>query len=379
MLKDLYEKRSALQDKMKEIVNVCETEKRTLNDDELNAFDECEAELRNIDKSIEAVLKSRDLNDSLIDNNVDDNKLSVEERELVCFEAFIKGELLETRTDEPTNIQLTQGSNGSIVPSTIANRIIQGVRDTVPFLQLADVQKTNGSLSVPVYGEDATNALAADYVSEGSSLTDNVGKFSTVDLTGFVIGALALVSNKLINNTDLNVTDFVVNRCIEAISEKLETEFVVGTDSKITGILSSTSRVTSASSSAITYDELLTLTKSIKKRFRSNARFVMNDATYTYICKLKDANNRPYFEPESYKLWSYPVEISDSMPTIASGAKAIWFGDLKGYTIKETKSCEIQVLRENYATKNLIGILGFVEYDAKITDGKRMGILTMAS
>ena len=98
----------------------------------------------------------------------------------------------------------------------------------VPFLSLADVVYTNGKLSVPVYGENATNYIKADYVDEGTDLSDNIGKFTTVDLNGFVIGSLALVSNKLKDNTDLNVVDFVVNQVAEAIAEKLEKEFVTG-------------------------------------------------------------------------------------------------------------------------------------------------------
>ena len=54
-------------------------------------------------------------------------------------------------------------------------------------------------------------------------------------------------------------------------------------------------------------------------------------------------------------------------------------GDLSGYTIKATKSVEVQVLREKFATKNMIGVLAFGEYDAKITDSKKVSSLTMAA
>ena len=379
-LKELLEKRNALQEDMKKLIANAETEKRTLNDDEVKTFNEKDSEIRSINDTINAILTTRKLdeenNNNIINNANDSNEnRSVEERELESFENFVSN-VIENR-DDPTNIQLTQGANGSIVPLTIANRIIKGVRDTVPFLQFADVITTNGTLAVPVYTEDSTNAINADYLTEGNSLTDNVGKFTSVNLTGYVIGALALISNKLISNTDINVTDFIVNECIRAISEKLELEFVVGTSEKITGILSSTSRVTTASASAITYDELLDLMFSIKKVFRDKAKWIMNDSTYRLLCKLKDAENRYYFDPEKYNILGHDVIISDSMPSIAASAKTIWFGDLSGYTIKETKSCEIQVLREKYADKNMIGVIGYVEYDGKITDSKKMGLLTM--
>ena len=40
---------------------------------------------------------------------------------------------------------------------------------------------------------------------------------------------------------------------------------------------------------------------------------------------------------------------------------------------------EVQVLREKFATKNMIGVLAFGEYDAKITDSKKVSSLTMAA
>lgn len=249
----------------------------------------------------------------------------------------------------------------------------------VPFLTLGDVYNTNGKLSVPVYSEDATNYINADYVDEGTSLVDNIGEFTSVDLTGFVIGALALVSNKLIANTEINITDFVVRKVAEAIAEKLEKEFVVGTASKITGIASSTVRVTAAATTAVTYDELVSLKHSVKKRFRKNGKWIMNDKTYEAICKLKDGNLQPYFKDDEYKILGCEVIISDSMPNMAASAKAIFFGDLSGYSIKMTKKVEVKILRERFAERNMVGVIGYGEYDGKITDGKKLALLQMAA
>ena len=245
----------------------------------------------------------------------------------------------------------------------------------MPYLTLADVVNTNGKLSVPVYGEDSTNYINADYVDEGTALTDNIGKFTTVDITGFVLGALSLVSNKLISNTDINITDFVVMQVSEAMAEKLEKEFTVGTEGKISGILSGTVRVTTASSTAITYDELVELKHSLKKAFRSAGKWIMNDSTYTALCKLKDQNGQPYFKDDEYKILGCEVLVSDSMPEIGTGNKAIVFADLSGYTIKATKAIEIQLLREKYADRNMLGVIAYGEYDAKITDAKKVAVM----
>lgn len=373
-LKKLMERRAELKKQLDDLVAKADAEERAMSEDETKEFDAAEKEIKEIDATLNREERARGITE--VQQPTETHEMTQEERAAAdekAFADFIMNRVTENRAGE---IQLTQGNNGAIVPTTIANRIIKSVRDMVPFLQLSDVVYTNGKLSVPVYGEDSTNYIKADYVDEGTELTDNIGKFTTIDLTGYVVGALALVSNKLKDNTDINVVDFVVNQVAESIAEKLEKEFVTGS-TKIIGITSATKGITAASATAITYDELVSLKHSLKQRFRANARWIMNPATYTALCKLKDGNGQPYFKEDEYKILGLPVIESDSMPTIAASAKAIVCADLSGYTIKATKSVEIQVLREKFSTKNMLGVLAFGEYDAKITDSKKIAVLTM--
>ena len=375
--KELEEKRAQLQEEMESLLSTAKSEERAMTEEESAKFDGLEKEIKNIDATLAAEKRAEELKitkeeEPMPEVRAEETKVT-EESEVRAFEAFVRNNLEELRAGEQ---QLTEGNNGAIVPTTIANKIIEEVRDMVPFLTLGDVYNTNGKLSVPVYSEDSTNYINADYVDEGTSLVDNIGEFTSVDLTGYVIGALALVSNKLISNTEINITDFVVRKVAEAIAEKLETEFVVGTNNKITGVLGATVRVTAAATGAITYDELVSLKHSIK-RFRKNAKWIMNDATYEAICKLKDGKQQPYFKDDEYKILGCEVLISDSMPTMAASAKAIVFGDLSGYSIKMTKKVEVKILRERFAERNMVGVIGYGEYDGKITDGKKLAVLQM--
>lgn len=381
-VKALAEQRAELEEALNKIVDDAKAETRALTTEEQASFDDLEGKIKNIDATIKAEERAAALHNTVkVEKKVpgEHTKTKEEVRAQVAaeeraFADFIRGNAAEIRTGE---IQLTQGENGSIVPTSIANRIIKAVKDMVPYLTLADVINTNGKLSIPVYGEDSTNYIDADYVDEGTALTDNVGKFTTVDLTGYVLGALALVSNKLVTNSDIDVVNFIVNEVARALAEKLEKEFTIGTDSKITGIVSATVGVTAASTVAITYDELVSLKHSIKQQFRKNAKWIMHDDTYTAICKLKDSNGQPYFKDDEYKILGCDVIPSDSMATMAAGAKAIVFGDLTGYTIKGAKTVEVQVLREKYADRNMLGVIGYAEYDAKISDGKKLRVLQM--
>lgn len=377
-LKELAEQRAEYVAEMQKIVDEAKEEKRAMDEDEKSKFDELEKKIKSIDATIAAEQRARELSLKVITpekqkKTQEEEQRAQEEAEERAFIAFVKGQPVEERAGE---IQLTQGNNGSIVPTHIANKIIKKVKDMVPYMTICEVINTNGKLSVPVYSEDETNAVKADYIDEGAELVDNVGKFKTIDLNGYVIGALALVSKKLVANTDINVLDFIIERVAEAMAEKLEEEYTSGT-TKIKGIISTTQVVKTASSTAITYDELVSLKHSIKQRYRDKAVWIMHPSTYTAICKLKDNNGQPYFKEDEYKILGRPVKESDSMPTIAAGKKAIVFGDPSGYTIKATTSIELTVLREKFATKNMLGVMAYGEYDAAITDAKKIAALQM--
>lgn len=374
-LKSLLEQRNSLHNQLGEILGKAKTENRAMSDEENTEFERIEGEIKQIDRTIAAENRARNIPALDKENTTnDDDKAAKEQIEERAFADFILDRVSENRAEGSA---MTKGSNGGIVPTSIADRIITAVKDRVPFLKLCDVIYTNGKLSIPVYGEDAENYINADYVEEGAELADNIGKFTTVDLTGYVIGALALVSNKLKNNTDIDVVAFVVNQVADALAGKIEREFCIGTDGKISGIISAPVGVTAASAVAITYDELVSLKHSVKQIFRDKAYWVMHPTTYTAICKLKDDNGVPYFKESDYKILDLPVIESDSMPEMKSGAVPIAFGDLSGYTIKATKSFEVTVLREKFATKNMLGIIGFGEFDGKVSNSQKLKTLKM--
>lgn len=90
-------------------------------------------------------------------------------------------------------------------------------------------------------------------------------------------------------------------------------------------------------------DALIKLVHSLKRSYRTNARWLMNDLTMEAARKIKNANDdyiwRQGLEagvPDS--LLGYPVEIDDNMPDIAANSLSIAFGDFKrGYLIVDRR------------------------------------------
>jgi HK97 family phage major capsid protein len=73
-----------------------------------------------------------------------------------------------------------------------------------------------------------------------------------------------------------------------------------------------------------------------------------------------------------------PVFISDNMPAMATGNMAVVYGDLNGLAVKFSEDINIQVLREKYADEHAVGVIGWLELDAKIADQQKIATLKMA-
>ena len=56
--------------------------------------------------------------------------------------------------------------------------------------------------------------------------------------------------------------------------------------------LNTTNKITAASATAITADELISLQASVKQAYQKDACWIMNPTTFTMLRKLKDGNNK---------------------------------------------------------------------------------------
>lgn len=310
---------------------------------------------------------------------------SQEQQELRSFAGFIRGTVTQMRAGEQ-NFNLA--NNGALLPVSIANRIIETVRDMCPILAGADVYHVSGTLKIPVYGNaNSTHNIAVGYGADFTELTADAGAFTSVDLSGYLVGALSLVGRSLLNNADIDLVSFVVRKMAEAISVFVEAELLSGTGSKnghCTGALSTTNTLKAGSTTAISADILLDLQSKVKQAFQRNAVWTMHPNTWSAIKKLKDNNNRYLVQDDitgefPFRLLGKPVYLSDNMPVIASGAKAVLYGDYSGLSVNIRESMTVEVLREKYATQHAVGVVAWMELDSKVSDPQKLVTLEMSA
>lgn len=389
--KSLEEQKNEKLTEMENLVNGVKAEERAFTEDEQALFDKLKTEIEAVNKTIEAFESTRQLVDDekkendkkKEEENMDAEKraLEIETRDIENFAKFIRDEVLSENRDT-TASQFTKGANGTIVPVTIANKIIMTAYNMSPILDKATKYNVKGQLDIPVYGKNNGDDITVGYGSDFEELIEKAGKFTSVSLTDYLIGALAKIGNSLVNNTDVDLVNVVINIIAEYVKLFLEKECLIGTTGKITGCkdIPASQVVSTATASVVTYDDLVKLKNKVIQSFRKGSIWVCSQDTATVLETMKDANERPLFVPDQTGefdglVLGYPVYVSDAMPNIADEAEPIIFGNFSGLAVKTTKELEIQVLREKYATQHATGVVAWLQADAKVEHYQKLSKL----
>ena len=379
--KKLMEQRAALQAEMQQLLDAAQNEERAMSEEETTKFDELEGKIKAIDATIQAEERARELSLN-VHSNEHHEELRAEERaaaEEQAFADYIRGVVSEKRAD----VNMTTGDNGAVIPASIANKIIKKVYDICPIYQLADHYNVAGTLSIPYYDE-STSAITMTYATEFAELEAKAGKFTSIELKGFLAGALTKVSKSLINNSAFDIVNFVVNQMAENIAKWIEGECLNGTSDKVDGISKATQIVTAAAATAITGDELIDLQEQVPDAYQTSCIWIMNKATRSAIRKLKNSDGDYLLQKDitarwGYKLFGADVYCSDNMSKMVAGKTAVVYGDMSGLAVKVSEDINIEVLREKYATQHAVGVVGWLEMDAKIENQQKIAVLKMAA
>ena len=398
-LKYLDEQRAENQNKMQEILDKAKSEKRALSEEEIAKFNELKKLILEIDATINAEEEAREMDIEEKKEKpagevpAEDKEERKEERAFVDF--IVTGE------ERATSPGLSYGNNGAIVPTTIAKKIIEKVKELSPVYEKVEKFSTKGTLEIPVYGSDngvdsPTGDVNVAYQGdEFTALVAGQGKFTSIELKGYSHGALSVISRKLLNNADINVTNFLTSKMAQAFAEFWEKELLVGTgaaNNHMTGATSTTNLVatgntTYTAANVAKIDNLISLQLAVPQQYQKNAMWIMNKAVFAELRKAKDGNGNYYLaygkgitSGFEWQFLGKPVYVSENMPEpTTAGNISVLYGDFAGMAMKISQNLEIQLMREKYIDKNAIGIVGWAECDSKIQNHQMIAGLKMAA
>lgn len=359
-LKALIEKRNAIVDEMNEMFKTAESEVRALTEDEQAKFEAKTAELKALDKTIEGAKDMRSLD--AMDVPAEERKAvekdeKVEDVEARAFETLIR----ENRTGE-----MAKSDNGAVIPTTIANRILDTVKQIAPLYNLATKFNVKGKLDFPV----AKKAITTAYATEFTALTSSNVGFDKRTLDGFLVGALSKVSVSLINNSQFDIVSYVVNKVAESIALFLEKEIISGEGTtKMTGVLVDTLvKAVDTVGDTPTADEFIAIQVAVPQQYQAGAMWLVSNKTLLAMRQMKDENGRYFLQNDltngfGYTFLGKPVMVSDQMVDTN-----VVYGDFSGYFVNIHEGSSIKVLNEKYADEHAVGVVAWLEVDGKVME-----------
>lgn len=272
---------------------------------------------------------------------------------------------------------------GFLVPTEYDTRLIEGLTEENIIRKLATTIKTGAERKINI----AASTPAAAWIDEGEALTFGDAKFDQINLDAHKLHVAVKVTEELLYDNVFNLETYILDKFARALANAEEDAFLNGDGvGKPLGIFAATGggqvSITTASLTTITADEVINLIYSLKRPYRKNAAFIINDQTLAILRKLKDGNGAYIWQPsyqvgEPDSLLGYPVYTSAYVPTVAAGNPVMAFGDYSYYNIGDRGSRSFAELKELFAGNGMVGFVAKERVDGRLVLPEAVQILKM--
>ena len=265
----------------------------------------------------------------------------------------------------------SQTAGGFWIPDEMMKPIEQAMLWFGGMRQVADVITTET-------GADLPWPVSDDTANVGELLAESGAAGETDPTVGIRVMKAHMYSSRIvrvpyqfIQDAPINAEAWLGGLLGQRIGRVTNTHFTTraGADGPRGLTTATTAGVTAAATGAVTSDELINLIYSLDPAYLSSrCRFMTHQNTLRDITKLKDGDGQYLFlignttdRPDTIR--GYPVVMNNDMPTMATGAVAIEFGDFSHYKIRDVRGFQLLRLEELYAAQLQVGFLGFSRHD----------------
>jgi HK97 family phage major capsid protein len=262
-------------------------------------------------------------------------------------------------------------SGGYLVPVEYDNRLIDVLTEENVMRKLGTTITTSGEHKINI----AAAKPAASWIEEGGALTFGDATFDQKILDAHKLHVAVKVTEELLYDAAFNLEGYLIDQFGRALANAEEEAFLMGDgQGKPTGIFDTTNggvvSVTTKGAS-VSADDILDLIYSLKRPYRKNAAFILNDATLATVRKLKDGNGVYIWQPglvagEPDRLLGYPVYTSAYAPIQEAGKPVMAFGDFSFYNIGDRGIRSFAELRELFAGNGMVGFVAKERVDGRL-------------
>lgn len=258
-----------------------------------------------------------------------------------AFDEYARKGLITEHLEKKQMASDSNPDGGYMVPSTMADKIVERVRQMSPIRQLANIVTISNSGEYKVPREN-TDDFDSGWVGERAerNVTDN-GTLQMVKIPLHEQYAQPALTRKLMVDSNFDWESYINRKIANKFARQEATAFVLGDGvNKPLGFLSNpTSQTIEVLTKTLNFDGLMDLQAALLEEYLPNASWLLNRLTLREIRKLKDSQNRYLWEPSTQvghpnTILGYNYNLATDMPTPGTNALSVAFGDFaQAYTI----------------------------------------------
>jgi HK97 family phage major capsid protein len=244
-----------------------------------------------------------------------------------------------------------------------------------PMLQVCEILRTATGADLPFITDNETTKTGS-YVGENTAITtaETIANSMTVLKSYDATTNAILIPYNLFRDSAINLNSYISTKFGERLGRFINTESTTGAI-KARGLMSrTTSGKTTASSTAITMDEVIALKYSVDKAYRTGAAWMFHDSVALALRLLKNGVGNYIWtdggingQPD--RLDGDPVFVNNDMASsIASGAKTMAYGQLSKQKIRMIEEIRISQTDQRYWEYNQIGFAAYISFDSDLID-----------
>ena len=281
------------------------------------------------------------------------------------------------------DVALVKGSatdGAELVDSELSKDLVSFLEEKIGAVQAgARVLRTSGGADI-VMPKVSSFTSVSGVVAEGGTIGRSAPQFETVTLGAKKVGVLVQASRELLEDAAFPFVPFIVEQATEQIARNMGSEFMLGTNITA-GLVDATANTVTTAGAAVTADELFDVYHAIVSGYRSNATWIMNDATIAAVRKLKDSDGQYIWNPgiaagRPDTILGRPVVADDAMAAQASLAKSIVFGDIsKAYTARMVNALDVARSDEYAFDTDLVTWRFVARFDGALVDEKAVVVV----
>lgn len=342
-LKALVEKRNALLDEAKMILDKVETEVRALTTEEDSEYELKIREVEQINATIKKLEERavEETTEEVVDPTVEEER-NMEKMDIKDFEIRALDQLIRRKDGEELRTAISTSANGEIVPTHLYPEVIQKLEEVAPlFSMVPKLTPQAGIIEIP----RETGIGTAGFVGEMTNIDANTFTMDKVKLEQRRCGSAMEISQHIINDAGIDVVSYAKDILYRRLGYALDRTMVSGNKAtQFEGLASApeTCEVEIGNNGVVAIEDFINLLNSLHPSRQTGAVWVMSRELFNALSLLKDGSGNFYLlrqqnvvtgQPE-YRLLNLPIYISDAVE-----------GD---FTSSEKKVCYLVNFAEAY-------------------------------